>query len=134
MHYVHLLIDLVLLLIVGAVIGNEREKTHGIIGKRSVTLVLLGAFIFTLISTIVGGDPSRIIAQVVSGTGFIGAGLIFKRGADSINNVTTAILIWCLSALGCLIGLSHRVEAIIITIVIMVVLKYYKKLFDNEKS
>lgn len=134
MHYIHLLIDLVLLLIVGAVIGNEREKTHGIIGKRSVTLVLLGAFIFTFISTLVGGDPSRIIAQVVSGTGFIGAGLIFKRGADSINNVTTAILIWCLSALGCLIGLSHRVEAIIITIVIMVVLKYYKKLFDNEKS
>lgn len=134
MHYVHLLIDLVLLLIVGAVIGNEREKTHGIIGKRSITLVLLGTFIFTLISTIVGGDPSRIIAQVVSGTGFIGAGLIFKRGADSINNVTTAILIWCVSALGCLIGLSHRVEAVIITVVIMIVLKYYKKLFDNEKS
>jgi putative Mg2+ transporter-C (MgtC) family protein len=134
MHYIHLLIDLVLLLIVGAVIGNERETAHGIIGKRSVTLVLLGSFIFTLISTFVGGDPSRIIAQVVSGTGFIGAGLIFKRGADSINNVTTAILIWCLSALGCLIGLSHRIEAIIITAVIMIVLKYYKKLFDNEKG
>jgi len=134
MYYVHLVIDLALLLIIGAIIGNERQKTHGIIGIRSVTLVLLGSFIFTLISTFVGGDPSRIIAQVVSGTGFIGAGLIFKREADNINNVTTAILIWCLSALGCLIGLSHRIEAVIIAIVIMLVLKYYKKLFDNEKS
>ncbi len=134
MYYVHLLIDLVLLLIIGAVIGYERQKTHGIIGVRSVTLVLLGSFIFTLISTFVGGDPARIIAQVVTGTGFIGAGLIFKRDADSINNITTAILIWCLSALGCLIALSHRIEAIIIATIIMVVLKFYKKLFDNEKS
>ena len=134
MYYVHLLIDLILLLIIGAAIGYERQKTHGIIGVRSVTLVLLGSFIFTLISTFVGGDPSRIIAQVVSGTGFIGAGLIFKRDADSINNVTTAILIWCLSALGCLIGLSHRIEALIIGFIIIVVLKYYKKLFDNEKN
>lgn len=134
MYYIHLLIDLVLLLMIGALIGYERQKTHGIIGVRSITLVLLGSFIFTLISTFVGGDPSRIIAQVVSGTGFIGAGLIFKRDADSINNVTTAILIWCLSALGCLIGLSHRIEAIIIGFIIIVVLKYYKKLFDNEKG
>jgi len=134
MYYVHLLIDLALLLIIGAVIGYERQKTHGIIGVRSVTLVLLGSFIFTLISTFVGGDPARIIAQVVTGTGFIGAGLIFKRDADSINNITTAILIWCLSALGCLIALSHRIEAIIIATIIMVVLKFYKKLFDNEKS
>lgn len=134
MYYIQLLIDIVLLLVIGAIIGYERQKTHGIIGVRSVTLVLLGSFIFTLISTFVGGDPSRIIAQVVSGTGFIGAGLIFKRGADSINNVTTAILIWCLSGLGCLIGLSCRIEAIIVAIIIMIVLKYYKKFFDNEKN
>lgn len=134
MYYIHFIIDLILLLIIGAVIGYERQKTHGIIGVRSVSLVLLGSFIFTIISIFVGGDPSRIIAQVVSGTGFIGAGLIFKRDADSINNVTTAILIWCLSALGCLIGLSHRIEAIIIAAVIMLVLKCYKKIFDNEKG
>ena len=134
MYYINFLIDLVLLLIVGGIIGHERQEAHGIIGIRSITLVLLGSFIFTSISTFVGGDPARIIAQVVTGTGFIGAGLIFKREADNINNVTTAILIWCLSALGCLIGLGHRLEVIIITIVIMIVLKGYKKLFDNEKG
>ena len=128
------LINLGLLLLIGVLIGYERQKTHGIVGVRSITLVLLGSFIFTYISTFVGGDPSRIIAQVVSGTGFIGAGLIFKRDADSINNVTTAILIWCLSALGCLIGLSYRLESIAIAFIILLILKYYRKIFGNEKS
>ena len=128
------LINLGLLLLIGVLIGYERQKTHGIIGVRSITLVLLGSFMFTYISTFVGGDPSRIIAQVVSGTGFIGAGLIFKRDADSINNVTTAILIWCLSALGCLIGLSYRLESIAIAFIILLILKYYKKIFENEKG
>lgn len=125
------IINLVVLLLIGWIIGHERQKTHGIIGVRSVTLVLLGSFIFTYISTFVGGDPSRIIAQVVTGTGFIGAGLIFKQGADNINNITTAILVWCLSALGCLVGLGRLLESVIITIIIYVVLKYYK-VFTNH--
>lgn len=128
------LINLLLLLVIGAIIGHERQKTHGIIGIRSITLVLLGSFIFTYISTIVGGDPARIIAQVVSGTGFIGAGLIFKQDADKINNITTAVLVWCLSALGCLIGLGCLIESIFIAIIIIIVLKYYKKIFKNENS
>lgn len=128
------IINLVLLLIIGGLIGYERQVKHGIIGVRSITLVLLGSFIFTYISTIVGGDPSRIIAQVVSGTGFIGAGLIFKKDADAINNITTAILVWCLSALGCLIALSHRLESIVLAVIIIIILKYYKQIFDHENS
>jgi len=128
------LFNLIVLLVIGAIIGNERQKTHGIIGVRSITLVLLGSFIFTYISTLVGGDPSRIIAQVVTGTGFIGAGLIFKQDADKINNITTAVLVWCLSALGCLIGLGYLIESVIIAIIIIVILKYYKKIFKNENS
>ena len=128
----YFLFDLLFLLLVGILIGHERQKTHGIIGVRSVTLVLLGSFIFTYISTIVGGDPARIIAQVVTGTGFIGAGLIFKQEASCINNITTAILVWCLSALGCLIALDHLVESTVISAIIYVILKFYKKLFNNE--
>lgn len=129
-----LLINLIVLLIIGAIIGSERQKTHGIIGIRSITLVLLGSFIYTHISTLVGGDPARIIAQVVSGTGFIGAGLIFKQDADKINNITTAVLVWCLSALGCLIGLGYLAQSMLIAMIIFVVLKYYKKIFKNENS
>lgn len=118
------IINLVLLLIIGGLIGYERQVKHGIIGVRSITYI----------STIVGGDPSRIIAQVVSGTGFIGAGLIFKKDADAINNITTAILVWCLSALGCLIALSHRLESIVLAVIIIIILKYYKQIFDHENS
>lgn len=128
------LINLVVILIVGGLIGYERQKTHGVIGVRSITLVMLGSFIFTYISTFVGGDPARIIAQVVTGTGFLSAGLIFKHDAECISNITTAVLIWCLSALGCLIGLGYLLESIVITIVLILILKFYKKVFNHEDN
>lgn len=127
-------INLLMVLCAGALIGYERQKTHGVIGVRSITLVLLGSFIFTYISTIIGGDPARIIAQVVTGTGFIGAGLIFKKEANSINNITTAVLVWCLSALGCLIGLGRAIESIVLVLVIIIILKYYKQIFGHENN
>ena len=125
------IINLIITLVIGAIIGYERQTAHGVIGIRSITLVMLGSFIFTYISTFVGGDPARIIAQVVTGTGFLSAGLIFKQDSGCINNITTAVLIWCLSALGCLIGLGYLKEAIIIAFVIVVILKFYRKIFRN---
>jgi len=125
------LISLVVILVSGILIGLERQKSHGIVGVRSVTLIMLGAFIFSYFSTRIGGDPSRVVAQVASGVGFIGAGLIFKKDVDKIANITTAILMWCLAALGCLIGLGFIIESLVITIVIYLILKYYKKLFKD---
>lgn len=125
------IISLLLLLGSGAILGLERQKTHGIVGVRSTTLIMLGAFIFSYISTRIGGDPSRVVAQVVSGVGFIGAGLIFKKDLNKIANITTAILIWCLAALGCLIGLGFFVESVVITAICYLILKYYKKLFKD---
>lgn len=126
--------NLIIALAVGVVIGYERQTAHGVIGIRSITLVILGSFIFTHISTLVGGDPARIIAQVVTGTGFLSAGLIFKQDCGSINNLTTAVLIWCLSALGCLIGLGYLKETVIITVIIVIILKFYRKIFINENN
>lgn len=125
------LISLITILASGTLIGYERQKAHGIVGIRSVTLIMLGAFIFSYISMNVGGDPSRVVAQVVSGVGFIGAGLIFKKDLDKIANITTAILIWCLASLGCLIGLGFIIEGLIMTIIIYCILKYYKKFFKD---
>lgn len=121
--------SLIILLISGVIIGQERQKTHGIIGIRSVTLLMLGSFIFAYMSDKIGGDPGRIVAQVVSGVGFIGAGLIFKKDSDKIANITTAILMWCLASVGCLIGLGFILESIVMVLIIYLVLKYYKKLF-----
>lgn len=125
------LISLAILLGSGILLGLERQKTHGMVGVRSVTLIMLGAFIFSYISLRIGGDPSRVVAQVVSGVGFIGAGLIFKKDLDKIANITTAVLMWCLASLGCLIGLGFLWESLIMTIVIYFILKYYKKLFRD---
>ena len=123
--------SLIVLLGSGILLGLERQKTHGIVGVRSVTLLLLGAFIFSYISTRIGGDPSRVVAQVVSGVGFIGAGLMFKKDSDKIMNITTAILMWSIASLGCLIGLGFILESLIMTIIIYLILKYYKKLFKD---
>ena len=116
-------INLSLLLIVGIIIGKEREKTHKVIGIRSTLLILIGSFIFTYISTKVGGDPARIIAQVVCGSGFIGAGMIFKTKPDEISNLTTAILVWVLSGLGAMFALGYY-EVMVFSILIFIILKW----------
>ena len=127
------LINLLILLLIGYILGSERANSHNLIGIRTVTLILLGAFVFTHISSRVGGDPARIVAQVVTGTGFIGAGIIFKDGIKNVHNLTTAVLVWVLAALGCLISLSMRIESLVITIIIYVVLRIYKKIFDYDR-
>ena len=127
------LINLVVLLLIGYILGSERASSHNLIGIRTVTLILLGSFVFTYISTKIGGDPARIIAQVVTGTGFIGVGIIFKDGIKNIHNLTTAVLVWVLAALGCMISLSMRIESLVITIIIYTVLKIYKKIFDYDR-
>ena len=126
------LINLLTLLLVVLILGSERQSSHNLIGIRTTSLILLGSFIFTYISTQIGGDPSRIIAQVVSGIGFIGAGIIFKDGIKHIHNLTTAVLVWVLAALGCLIALGFHIESFVMTIVIYIILKFYKKVFDHE--
>lgn len=123
---IKLIINLFILILVGLLLGLEREKSHKIIGARSTLLVLLGSFIFTYISTRVGGDPSRIIAQVVCGSGFIGAGIIFKNSAREISNLTTAIFVWVLSGLGCMVALGFY-EVLIFSVIIFVILKIKPK-------
>lgn len=126
------LFNLVVLLACGFVLGYERQKTNKVIGIRSVILLMLGSFIFTYISTRIGGDPSRVAAQIASGVGFIGAGVIWKSTSTNISNLTTAILIWILAALGSMISIGLLKEAIVITIIIYIVLRFnFLKDFTN---
>lgn len=126
------LFNLVVLLACGFVLGYERQKTNKVIGIRSVILLMLGSFIFTYISTRIGGDPSRVAAQIASGVGFIGAGIIWKSTSTNISNLTTAILIWILAALGSMISIGLLKEAIVITIIIYIVLRFnFLKDFAN---
>lgn len=114
------------MILTGLLLGTERQRAHKIIGTRSVLLVLFGSFVFTYISTKVGGDPSRIIAQIVCGSGFIGAGIIFKNNAREISNLTTAIFVWVLSGIGCMLALGYY-EVILFSLIIFIILKIKPK-------
>ena len=115
--------NLVIVLVCGALIGYERQHKSKIIGIRTCILIMLGSFLFTYISTRIGGDPARVAAQIASGVGFIGAGIIFKNGIDDIRHLTTAVLVWVLAALGSLISLGFLFESLIITGIVFLVLK-----------
>ena len=90
-------INLVVAMALGAVIGLERQLRQKSAGLRTNILVSMGAALYVLISlkmTAGGeGDVTRIIGQIVTGVGFIGGGIIFKKGAD-VHGLTTAATVW----------------------------------------
>ncbi len=87
--------------VLSGLIGWHREATHKPAGLRTHMLVGIGAALFTLVGIegFVGGDESRVAAQVVTGVGFLGAGAIFKEGAN-ISGLTTAAGLWAVAAIG----------------------------------
>jgi putative Mg2+ transporter-C (MgtC) family protein len=107
------LIGLGLSLVLGYMIGYERESRGKDAGISTHILVIAGAMLFTLLSSAV--DPmseSRIAAQIVTGIGFLGAGLILKEGT-SVKNLTTAASMWFAGAIGMAIGFGYFGIAII---------------------
>lgn len=120
---INFIIGIGAIILCGTLIGYERQHGSKVIGIRTCILILLGSFLFTHMSSISEGDPARITAQIVTGVGFIGAGIIFKNGTKEIVHLTTAVLVWVLAALGSLIAMSQWLEVVIITIVIYLVLK-----------
>ena len=118
---VNLIIDLILSLIAGFIIGVERESRGKDAGISTHTMVIVGAMLFTYMSSLV--DPaseSRIAAQIVSGIGFLGAGLIVKDGAN-VKNLTTAASIWVAGAIGMAFGFNYHAIGIIVTLAITII-------------
>jgi putative Mg2+ transporter-C (MgtC) family protein len=94
---------LALAALLGAFIGMERELRGYPAGVRTVALVAAGAALFTEVSRIMGGSEDRIAAGVVSGIGFLGAGLIFREGY-TVRGITTAATVWAAAAIGMAVG------------------------------
>lgn len=115
------LINVGILFVIGWIFGNDR-KDRGLVGIRTITLVLFGSFMFTHIAGTVTGDSTRIIGQIVTGISFLCSGLIFKSDAKEIHNLTTAILIWCLAAIGCMVGLCLYKEVLVFVTMMLFVL------------
>lgn len=116
-------IDMVIVLLIGLLVGHERHVAGKTMGERSMIILIIGSYLFAYASLRCGIDHSRVIAQIVTGVGFIGAGIIFKKGEKDIINLTTAILVWTIAALGVLVGIGLRVEAIVAAIVVYLVLR-----------
>ncbi|MDR6563089.1 MULTISPECIES: MgtC/SapB family protein [unclassified Arcicella] len=114
---------------VGALIGLEREYRSKSAGLRTFTLISVGCTIYTILSEKMGVNtsPDRIAANVVTGIGFLGAGVIFKMD-DRVKGLTTATIIWVTASLGMAIGDGHILLSFLGTSVVYVVLGLFVKL------
>ncbi len=119
-------------------IGIERQYRHRSVGLRTTILVAMGSYLFVSFSVLLNGyniDVTRIAAQIVTGIGFLGAGVILKDGVK-IRGLTTAATLWCTASIGVLCASGFILEAISGTVIILfsnVFLRYVNKIV-NQKS
>jgi putative Mg2+ transporter-C (MgtC) family protein len=117
------LIKILIAAILGGIIGAEREYTGKAAGLRTFIIVTLGSCLFTIISINIINDPARIAAQIVSGIGFIGAGLIiFQQEKQTIKGLTTAAGLWMVAAIGMAVGFGFYILAALSTLIAILIL------------
>jgi putative Mg2+ transporter-C (MgtC) family protein len=136
MIYLDITLRILISIVLGALIGFERERRNRPAGLRTHILVSLGSCLFTIssieFSKIYGGvDPSRVAANIVTGIGFLGAGTIMKEGL-TIKGLTTAATIWLSSAIGLSCGLGSYFSAILVSILAFFILIFVRS-FELEK-
>ncbi|HEY8971574.1 MAG TPA: MgtC/SapB family protein [Puia sp.] len=117
---------LALAVIIGGLIGAEREYRSKSAGFRTLSLICLGACLFTVLSQLIGVEhaPERIASNVVVGIGFVGAGVIFRGDTShsKINGITTAAMIWVTAALGMGIGAGYKLISCAACLLVLVVI------------
>lgn len=116
----------------GALLGIEREYRSKAAGFRTLTMISLGACLFTLVSHYLGGtgNPDRIASNVVQGIGFLGAGVIFKENG-MVSGLTTATAIWVASAVGMTAGVGNFPLACATTAGALVILSGFEMIQQN---
>ena len=115
-----LMLRLAVALVVGVIIGIERQWRHKLAGLRTNVLVAVGAAMFCLIAAMSDHEasPTRIAAQVASGIGFLGAGVILRDGLN-IRGLNTAATLWCAAAAGAMAGSGFWAPAVAASLVIL---------------
>ncbi|MEM2918564.1 MAG: MgtC/SapB family protein [Candidatus Altiarchaeota archaeon] len=129
---INIILRLIVATILSAVIGFEREKMKKPAGLRTYMLVCLGSCLITIVSMSFGEDPARIASNIITGVGFLGAGVIIAQGANVIG-VTTAASLWAVSAVGLCVGIGEYLLAIITTLLIYIILKLkrYEEIYES---
>lgn len=111
----------------GALLGFEREYRNKSAGFRTLILITLGSTVFTMMSNYMGDD--RIAANIITGIGFIGAGVIFKD-SYSVTGLTTAAVIWMAAAIGMVVGMADYELSIAISLAVVIILSVFHG-FEN---
>ena len=131
MQILDILLKLVVAAVLGGLVGIEREMFRKPAGIRTHVLVSIGSCLMMLLSKsfsfFPGADPSRIAAGVVTGIGFLGAGIIIHYGGN-IKGLTTASSLWVVSGIGLAVGFGYWTGAIITTLIVLFVLVFLKTL------
>lgn len=121
-------------IIIGVFIGTEREYRNKSAGLRTFILVSFGSCLFTILSIRIGvGNPDRLAANIITGIGFLGAGVIFKD-ENKVAGITTATTIWATASLGMCIGAGYVYLGLlgsVVVLIILVGLTYFQNYIDN---
>ena len=130
------ILKIVLSAVIGCLVGLEREIRRKPAGFRTLALICVGATIFTICSYKLGitDNRDRIAANIITGVGFLGAGVIFRNGG-SVSGITTAATIWIAAALGMLIGIGEYVLAVLslgVSLFILYALQFIQNLIDTK--
>lgn len=133
---VSVFVRLILALILGALLGIERERKQRPAGLRTYTLVCLGSALAAVTNEYIctiypSADPARIPAQIVSGIGFLGAGTILVTKEHQVKGLTTAAGLWCCAAVGIAVGSGFYYGAIFAGILIVVSLRVFSIVDKN---
>ena len=136
--YIGLGIQVVAAILLGGMVGYDREKKMKAAGLKTNILICLGATLYTVISLFnvqnnIGTDANRVGAQIVSGIGFLGAGAIIQ-GKGAVIGLTTAATIWVVAAIGYTIGIGYPISAGIFSITVLVVLKWINPIYQFIES
>lgn len=116
------LIKLVIALICGTILGLEREAKHKPLGLKTCIVISVSSCLLTIVSIeiasqhytndLLRSDPMRLAAQIVSGIGFLGAGVILRKSNETISGLTTAAIVWAASVLGIAIGAGFYTDTL----------------------
>jgi len=120
-------IKILLSVLCGGIIGFEREYQNKSAGFRTIILISLGATVFTIVSQRIGGSDDRVAANIITGIGFIGAGVIFKGSLD-VKGLTTAAVIWVAAAIGMLIGIGDYLLSVLLALFVLLILSVFGKM------
>jgi putative Mg2+ transporter-C (MgtC) family protein len=135
-HYVvkNELLLIFISVVLGLLIGAEREYRNKSAGLRTFILVCFGACLFTILSIKIGVEnPDRLAANIITGIGFLGAGVIFK-GENKIEGITTATTIWATASIGMAVGSGYVYFSLLGTALVLIILSaltYLQNFIDN---